>query len=92
MTSDEWDAVAGSCTEHAERQRAKINRYGLGTRAPQYMFDTLNNFEHRAQEARRNSAKAWEEERERRTPSGKGCAKPPDPPRPPRQKTPQTPT
>jgi len=92
MTSAEWDAEAAGFTTHAERQRAKINRYGLGTRAPKYMLETLDRFERRAQEARSNSAKAWEQEQEQREGSGKDCAKPPDPPKQPRHKTPLTPT
>lgn len=64
MTSAQWDQEAAGFTAHADAQRAKINRYGLGTRAPAYMLATLNRFERRAQEARSNSAKAWAEEQE----------------------------
>ena len=62
MNSTEWEAEALAQTQRAERQRDKIARYGLGTRAPKYMLDTLERFETRAREARSNSAKAWEEE------------------------------
>ena len=64
MTSAQWDQEAAGFTAHADAQRAKINRYGLGTRAPAYMLATLDRFERRAQEARSKSAKAWAEEQE----------------------------
>ena len=62
MNSTEWEAEAVAFTTHADKQRAKINRRGLGTRAPQYMLETLERFERRAKEARSNAAKAREEE------------------------------
>ena len=68
MTSEQWKAEAKDFTAHANKQRTKIARYGLATRAPQYMLDTLDRFDRRAEEARSNAAKAREEEQETQKP------------------------
>jgi hypothetical protein len=63
MNSAQWEAEAKAFAAHADKQRAKIARYGLRTRAPQYMLDTLDRFERRTQEALSNAAKAGEDEK-----------------------------